>query len=313
MGTSTRRQGGARETAAVPWQRRARTRWLLVVLATLLVGAAAWRYVAPRPDSDGDPVLLATLNTADFHALVFHPSDPQVVFFGHHNGVMRSEDGGRTWRPLVARTNFDAMGLAVDAKDPQTVYLAGHDTLQGSSDGGKSWRPMSHNLPGTDIHGFAISPDDPARHYAFVVGHGVFRSADRGAHWEPLGKPSADVMSLAAAGGNPETLFAGSMRGGLLRSNDGGGTWTSASSGLSGTVLAISVDPSERQNVYAGTDRGLYKSADAGNTWRALPFRGLNVATLAASPARPGLLLVISVTGDKGVVYRSEDGGESWR
>lgn len=33
---------------------------------------------------------------ADFHALAFGPTEPDVVFFGHHNGVMRSQDGGRT-------------------------------------------------------------------------------------------------------------------------------------------------------------------------------------------------------------------------
>lgn len=52
---------------------------------------------------------IATLQTADFHALAFTPDNPNVVFFGHHNGMMRSDDGGRTWTPLVERQNFDAM------------------------------------------------------------------------------------------------------------------------------------------------------------------------------------------------------------
>lgn len=304
--------GGARQTAS-------RAGWVAAGLAILSLLAALSLFVMRSVGDEQSGVMsasarpLATLRTADFHALVLHPTDPQVAFFGHHNGVMRTGDGGRTWRPLVARSNFDGMGLAVDQSDPQTVYLAGHDIFQVSTDGGTSWRPASHNLPGTDIHGFAASPADPARLYAFVVGYGLFRSADRGATWQSLGKVPPDVMSIAAAGGTPETLYAGSMRVGLLRSDDGGQSWAPAGGGLSGAVLTIAVDRIAPQNVYAGTERGLYKSMDAGKTWRALPFPGQNAMAAAVSPARPGRVLAISVQGGEGLVYRSDDGGESWR
>lgn len=38
------------------------------------------------------PVSISSLNTADYHALAFDPRDPNVVYFGHHNGVMKSTD-----------------------------------------------------------------------------------------------------------------------------------------------------------------------------------------------------------------------------
>ena len=139
------------------------------------------------------------LQTADFHALAVSPADPDVVFFGHHHGIMRSDDGGRTWRPLVDRQNFDAMGLAVSRTNPRQLYLAGHDIFQVSTDGGASWREVAHNLPGTDVHGFAMSPDDPDRLYAFVNGHGVFTSADGAWTWQRLSQVPPDVMALAAA------------------------------------------------------------------------------------------------------------------
>jgi photosystem II stability/assembly factor-like uncharacterized protein len=256
---------------------------------------------------------IATLQTADFHALAFSPDNPNVVFFGHHNGIMRSDDG-RTWTPLVERQNFDAMGLAVSRTNARQVYLASHNVFQASTDGGASWQPIDHNLPGTDIHGFAMSPDDPNRLYAFVVGSGIFQSADGGRTWQALTvKVPGDIMGMAAAGGTPETLYAGSMRFGVLRSTDGGQSWKPAmQSGSAGNLFALAVDPAAHQTVYAGGEGGLYKSTDGGTSWSKLPFPADNVIALAISPAQPNVVLAISVQGQQGLVYRSEDGGQNW-
>ncbi len=257
---------------------------------------------------------IATLQTADFHALAFSPDNPNEVFFGHHNGIMRSDDGGRTWTPLVERQNFDAMGLAVSRANGRQVYLAGHNVFQVSADGGASWQPVDHNLPGTDIHGFTMSPDDPNRLFAFVVGSGVFQSGDGGRTWQALaGQAPGDIMGLAAAGGTPETLYAGSMRFGVLRSTDGGQSWKPAmQSGNAASLFALAVDPTAHQTVYAGGEGGLYKSTDSGTSWSKLPFPADNVVALAISPAQPNVVLAISVQGQQGLVYRSEDGGQSW-
>ncbi len=320
-----RRKAVASGTARQPPARRGivrriglRARWVFLGLVTLpLLAGLALYALRPTAESgmtavpDG-PRPLATLSTADYHAVAFHPTDPGVVFFGHHGGVMRSTDGGRTWQPLVARANFDGMGLVVDQSNPQTVYLAGHDILQNSNDGGASWRPLAHNLPGTDIHGFAVSPDDPARLYAFVVGHGTFRSTDRGATWDKVGN-FTNLGTIAAAGGSPETLYAAGGRGGVLRSGDGAKEWVEAGTGLVGAALSVAVDRNAPQTVYAGTDAGLFKSIDGGKSWHALPFPGKNVVAIGVSSARPGRVLAVSLNGREGLVYGSDDGGESWR
>ncbi len=283
----------------------------MLAVLLVLVGTGAF-LVAGR----GDARPIATLQTADFHALAFSPDDLNVVFFGHHNGVMRSDDGGRTWRPLVARPNFDAMSLAASSGPPprvSTLYLAGHDVFQVSTDGGASWRPVAHDLPGTDIHGFAMRPNDPSQLLAFVVGHGLFRSTDGGRTWRRLeGEVPRDVTALAA-GSEPETLYVASVRSGVLKTTDGGRTFTRAAGGLgAGPVLSLAVDPAARQTVYAGLDGGLYKTTDGGQTWRRLPFPGANAVALAVSPARPNVLLAITVKDRQGLVFRSEDGGAGW-
>ncbi len=185
---------------------------------------------------------------------------------------MRSDDGGRTWRPVVARPNFDAIAVAIGPANPGHIYVAGHNIFMVSPDRDTTWEPVRHNLPYDDIHGFALSAEDPERLYAFVIGHGLFMSADRGRNWTPLGTALAqDVMSLAVARGEPEVLLAGSLSAGVLKSVDDGRTWQPVNGGLGGRrVTARAVNPADRKVVYAGTDDGLYRSDDGGAAWRRL-------------------------------------------
>ena len=293
-----------------------RIKFALPLLALVAgVGITAYLLIGrTSAGATGRSGAVGMLQTADFHALAFSPDDPGVVFFGHHNGLMRSTDGGHTWAPLIERPNFDAMNLAVSRASPRRVYLAGHDVFEMSIDGGRTWQPVSHDLPGTDIHGFAMSPDDASRLYAFVVPYGLFESSDGGQSWErATGQVPGDVMALGAAGGTPEVLYAGGMRSGLLRSADGGATWMRLSLGDAPRgVMTIAVDATSRQTIYVGGGGGLYKSADNGASWRKLPFPGDNVVALAVSPAQPNVVLAIAVRNRQGVVYRSGDGGASW-
>jgi photosystem II stability/assembly factor-like uncharacterized protein len=282
--------------------------WLLgvAIVAGLVILVVSLR--TDRANTSG----ISELRTADFHSLAFSPEDPDVVLFGHHNGVLRSSDRGQTWRPLVAQPNFDAMGLAVSRANSRRIYLAGHNIFMISDDGGVAWRSLAHDLPGTDIHAFAMSPTDPARLYAFVVGYGTFISTDGGGRWQFLTGNLRDLMALAAAGGNPEVLFAGSMSLGLLRSPDGGRTWAATTALPLSRVFTVAVDPTRPQSVYAGGMEGLFKSEDGATTWEKLPYPGSNAIAVAISGARPDMILAIAVDNSRGIVHRSLDGGLTW-
>ena len=252
---------------------RAKRKPVLIVAAfgaVLVAGAVAAFLFWPRSASTPSGAI-ATLQTLDYHALALSPTDANVVFFGHHNGMMRSDNGGRTWRPLVDRRGFDAMNLVVSRTNPKQVYLAGHEVFQMSTDAGATWRPLDSDLPGLDIHAFAMDPDDPNRLTAFVVGRGTFQSADGGRSWDPLGaRLPADVTALASAGGTPEALYAGSQSRGALKSSDGGQTFATVG-GLDADVLSLAVDPTSPQTVYAGVTNGRFqggiaKTTDGGQT-----------------------------------------------
>ncbi len=287
----------------------------LVAAALGALGAGVWVAVAGGRDGDaggGGPI--ATLRTADFHALAWSPGDLDTVYFGHHDGVMKSADAGRGWTPSVAQRNFDAMALAVSGVDPQRLLMAGHDVFFTSGDGGATWQPLRHGMPGTDIHGFAMSPSDAQRLYAYVVGFGLWNSVDGGSTWRPLsGQLPGDVHGLVAAGGEAEILYAASMSRGVLRSSDGGRSWAETGSGTGPQrAVAVAAQPGDPQTVYAGTDGGLYKSVDGGSSWRKLPFPGPNAVALAISPLQPNRILAIAAREGQGLVYRSDDGGQTW-
>lgn len=126
--------------------------WLIVGLVVAGIGLAL-ALVAFNTGSPS-PVAWANLLTPDAHSLTFVGGDPRHVLFGHHQGVLESRDGGRTWADLATRS--DAMGLQ-PANDGSLV-IAGHNIFETSTDGGLSWQAIANDLPNTAIHGFAHDP-----------------------------------------------------------------------------------------------------------------------------------------------------------
>lgn len=273
-----------------------------VLMVTAGCGAAGGQSGAtakPRPVSQ--------LKTQDFHSLAFDPQNPQTMYFGHHNGVLRSDDGGVSWQ-AVGGAGSDAMALAIPVSGGSTFYMAGHDVFKKTTDGGKTWVNVPHDLPGTDIHGFAMSPTNPNQLFAAVVGHGVFRSDDGGAHWTLTTKDVPGIMGLAMA--KDGTLYAGAMQQGAIKSGDGGKTWTRMATPPPGTgVGPIAVDPAGV--IYAGTADGVYRSTDGGASWQATGLTGkdIGIFVVAVNPQDPKVLMAIDA---KGNAYRSTDGGATW-
>src|SRR5712691_8758694 len=85
------RSSAARSRTTGQRAKRKPVLFVAVVGALVVVGAVAAFLLWPRPGSTPSGAI-ATLQTLDYHALVLSPTDPNVVFFGHHNGLMRSDD-----------------------------------------------------------------------------------------------------------------------------------------------------------------------------------------------------------------------------
>ena len=253
---------------------------------------------------------IARLTTDDVQALLFSPLDPNVVFFGHHDGLMVSRDQGQSWQP-GALTGADAMSLAASPQNPQRLYAAGHEVFLRSDDGGQTWAPVAGALQRADIHAFAASPDDANLVYAYVANSGLQMSRDGGANWQPLAGAAGQVTALAAGPGG--LLYAGTANEGVFESSDGGQSWQRGGLSDFGTqITALSLAPGS-DDVYAGAMMGsmtMLHRRVAGGAWESVSFSGTNpILAIALSPHEEGLLVLADQGGR---VYRSRDGGQSW-
>ena len=123
----------------------------------------------------GMSMALGQVTTRDAHALALLPSGE--ILFGHHDGLQRFDGGTQNWLNLIRRSNWDAMNLTWDG---ERLIVAGHEVYAASSDL-KTFRDLSpQGLSGLDIHGYAVSPTNPQRHYLWEARSGLYTSQDGG-------------------------------------------------------------------------------------------------------------------------------------
>ena len=282
------------------------------IAAMVVVGLAVLWAVSSvinnREGTAGSAQPIAALNTPDFHSLLVDPQDPEHLVFGSHSGIHESHDGGFTWEAGALR-DTDAMQLSASPNAPATIYATGHDVFQVSRDGGQTWQPLEHNLPGTDIHGFAQDLADPQRLFAFIVGAGVYTSRDGGTTWAPLtAQPPGGSMHVALAA-NGGSIYAATGAG-LMVSRDGGQSWDSVETQPSGQIMSLAIAASDPRTLYAGTPNGLTRSSDGGASWIDLGPDGVVALAVAVTPTDADRVFLLS---DQCGIFRSDDAGATWR
>jgi photosystem II stability/assembly factor-like uncharacterized protein len=283
--------------------RRLDVRIVLAGAASLLVvGGIALYLLWPGPENDANVNAWATLNTADVHALAFAPGDDSHLYFGHHNGLLETRDGGRSWQP-ASLSGTDAMNVQIAGATK--IQIAGHEVYVESVDGGASWQPVSNDLPGLDLHAFAVDPADADHAWTWAVGFGLFETHDGGHHWQ-LRQPGNWGYLAAYRTAGATALLAVSPDGGA-QTVDGGTTWQPLvylGAPLAGG-FAAAVDGSV---LYAATTAGLRRSTDQGQSWLGTTFDRAVLAVAVASDDP----MNVAVVDESTRFYRSPDGGVTW-
>ncbi|MFI5184445.1 MAG: WD40/YVTN/BNR-like repeat-containing protein [Vicinamibacteria bacterium] len=135
--------------------------------------------------------------------------------------------------------------------------------------------------------------------------------------WRAVGPTGGDVRALAPDPRDPRIVYLGTADGVLYKSEDGGVRWGRLNPGvpLRGKSLDnILVDLRGRVFVgyweVAGDGGGVARSLDDGRTFAILPgVDGESVRALDESASSPDTLVAGAISG----VFRSDDGGDSWR
>ena len=243
-----------------------------------------------------------------------------VLVASASGGVFKSTNAGVTWTPIFDTYGAGSIGAtAFFQPNPDIIWVgtgeaanrnssAWGDGIYKSIDGGKTFLNMG--LESThQIAEIATHPTDPDIVYVAAVGHlwgysgdrGLYKTTDGGESWEKLTNglpnvPSSGCTEIIMHPQNPNILFAGFYE--RLR------------------------QPASFKS--GGPNGGLFKSEDGGKSWRKIT-RGLaegesGMIDVSIHLKNPDIM-VMAYEADQNIedgkpgsgVYRSDDGGESWK
>lgn len=261
-------------------------------------------------------------------SILLHPEDPDTLYVGAEDlAIYKTRDGGRSWRqlPTVEPVGLCRMGfpsrvirLALDPSAPDEIY-AGIEVggVIRSLDGGESWRDISAGLLelakephlksriGSDTdtegmmdsHALAVSPAAPGT-VILATRMGLFRSPDKGEHWEEMGigrfSPLTYARDVQVFPHDPKVMHAAlsvaatSDAGSLYQSRDLGQTWSRLDHDVSidSTLMIVATSARDPARIWCAARRGqVFGSEDGGTSWRevALPAGVEGVYALACA------------------------------
>ncbi|WP_447983927.1 WD40/YVTN/BNR-like repeat-containing protein [Nitrospira sp. Nam74] len=220
-------------------------------------GGQSWQELAGLRDAKGH-LWQPGAGGMCLHTIVQDPSHPERLFIAiSAAGVFRSDDGGKTWRPVNrglksqyelpdpdAEVGHCVHRIAMHRSRPNVLFMQKHWDVMRSDDAGESWHEVSGNLP-TDF-GFPIDVHAHEPETIYVI---PIKSDSE--HYPPDGK----------------------LR--VYRSRTGGTEWEALTNGLPQrdcyvNVLrdAMAVDSLDSCGIYFGTTGGqVYASTNAGDSW----------------------------------------------
>jgi photosystem II stability/assembly factor-like uncharacterized protein len=174
----------------------------------------SWRPINRGLQSEGIPDPDAEVGHC-VHRLAMHSARPDVLFMQKHWDVMRSDNGGESWREISGNLPSD-FGFPIDvhAHEPDTIYVvpitsdAEHFPPEGklrvyrSRTGGDEWEPLTTGLPQENCYvnvlrdAMAVDAMDECGVYFGTTGGQIYASADSGDSWAPIVRDLPAVLSV---------------------------------------------------------------------------------------------------------------------
>ena len=228
------------------------------------------------------------------------------------------------------------------------TLLAKQASVNPSLYSGLHWRSVGPARAGR-VDAVAGVPGKPNEFYLGSVGGGLWKTRNAGRTWKPVfdSQPVSSIGAIAVAPSNGDIVYVGSGEStlrdsvsygnGVYKSVDAGVTWTHL--GLADTqhIGRVAVDPKNPNIVFVAAighfygpnkDRGVFRSKDGGKTWDKVLFKDentgavdvvidpvnpLNVYASLWNTRRPPWFIYAPSNGPGGGLYKSADGGNTWK
>lgn len=218
---------------------------------------------------------------------------------------------------------------------------------------GVSWTPVFDEQPILNIGALAIQQSNPSVVWvgtgegnprnSISIGEGIYKTMDAGRTWKRMGlEQTRNIHRVIIDPSNPNTVYAGaignpygqSKNRGVYKTTDGGETWnqilfTNDTSGPGDMIM----DPSNPNKLFVamwhhyrnpyhlesgGKGSGIYMTIDGGKNFvklgkeHGLPDGDLGRVGITISRSNPNVVYAL-VESKKSGLYKSEDGGYSWK
>lgn len=210
-------------------------------------------------------------------ALSQHFRDMNVIFAGTSAGtVVKSTDGGNTWKNIGNKLDGAVADIAFDAQKPLVTYLLMlGKKLYYSPDSGKNWldweEEKKKEVETLQDRASELSKDDKQSRADAVRKQAQDLSKRNQENRMPQG-----IISIAVDPTRSGTIYAGTNKG-LYRSTDYGKYWYELNiieSAKKFPIRSIAVDPKNSQEIVFVAGKAFYRSVNGGDTWS---VTGLNV------------------------------------
>jgi photosystem II stability/assembly factor-like uncharacterized protein len=261
-----------------------------------------------------------TYGSASIGAIAIHPTNPNIVYVGtgeannrqtasFGDGIYKTTDGGKTFKNIGLKETQTIARIVIDPRNPEVVYVAADGHLFGpnadrgiykTTDGGATWNKIKYIDENTGFTDLIMDKSSPNTLYAASYerrrtaccfngggpGSGIWKTTDAGKSWTkitgnglPPGTYGRIALSLYAK--NPSVVYA------------------QVEAGPSGTPLEAA----------AGGGGGGGGGGRGGYDWCNNAGPGHGFANAAAAEGQK----VPELSAAKGGLFRSENGGRSWK
>ncbi|MEW5842372.1 MAG: glycosyl hydrolase [Bacteroidota bacterium] len=280
--------------------------------------------------------------------------DPNIIYVGtgeetvrgnvsSGNGMWKSDDAGKTWKPVGLEDSRHITRIVIDPKNPDLVYAACLGHLWGpssergvyrSKDGGKTWQRILFANDQAGAIDLTMDPTNPRILFASTwrvirtpyslesggEGSALWKSTDGGDTWKNISnnkgmpKGTIGIIGVAVSKADPQRVYAivEANEGGVFRSDNGGETWTKINEDRNLRQRAwyysrIYADPKDKDKVYV-LNVGFWRSKDGGKSFEDIGTPHGDHHDLWINPDNTDIMII----ADDGGAQITVDGGKSW-